>query len=177
MLSFLFRKFKSVSIQSSPLALFRSSGIIPIAGFMVRSPLMELLRDHLPDNRNRNAVAFKSHEIVTTLILGFFLGLTRTSHQKRHVANRPLLAMLFRHGKMPHFTTLRRYVSLHAPGLVEPLAKIMMAWTLHCIRKEIRSSGMRTITLDVDQTADFIYGHQEGAERGYNAEKRTEKVF
>jgi hypothetical protein len=53
----------------------------------------------------------------------------------------------------------------------------MFRHSIWVLKQEILSRCLKTITIDVDATASTIYGKQEGAEKGYNPEKRNAKCY
>jgi hypothetical protein len=53
----------------------------------------------------------------------------------------------------------------------------MFRYSLWVLKQEIHHRKLKTITIDIDATASTVYGTQEGAEKGYNPEKRNARCY
>ncbi|MBS3769979.1 MAG: transposase [Bacteroidales bacterium] len=56
-------------------------------------------------------------------------------------------------------------------------ARKLQAYALDKNSRWLRSSGLEKATLDGDSTVSMVYGHQEGAAKGFNEKKKGAKSY
>jgi hypothetical protein len=56
-------------------------------------------------------------------------------------------------------------------------ARTLQAYSLNKNSRWLRSSGLDEATLDADSTVSMVYGHQEGAAKGFNEKKKGAKSY
>lgn len=177
MLKTITRKIKPffVEIKKSRLHLIKSSGLIPIYNFILKSPLKDIIDEEFFDKRNQKLINYLVSEFILLILLKLIDGSIRLYHF-RHRVNDELFSRIFKAGKVPHFTTLIYFLKRNTHAHVY-LERIMFRYAIWALKQEIKSRSLKTITIDVDATASSIYGKQEGAEKGYNPEKRNNRCY
>lgn len=178
MLKTITRIFKPffVEIRKSKLRLIKSSGLLPIYNFILKSPLKEIIDDEFYDKRNQKLIQYLASEFLMSIFLKLIDGSIRLYHF-RHKVNDEMFSTLFKTGKVPHFTTLKYFLKRNISHAHVSLERILFRYSIWVLKQEIQSKSLKTITIDVDATASTIYGKQEGAEKGYNPEKRNAKCY
>ncbi len=178
MLKTITRKFKPffVEIRKSKLKIFKSSGLIPLYNFILKSPLKEIIDEEFHDLRNQSGIQYLVSEILLSTLLRLIDGSVRLYHF-RHNVNDNFFSKMFTAKTVPHFTTLIYFLKRNIAHAHLSLEKIMFRHSIWVLKQEILSRCLKTITIDVDATASTIYGKQEGAEKGYNPEKRNAKCY
>jgi len=168
------KKFKPffIKIKKSRLQLIKSSGLIPLYNFIVKSPLKEIIDEEFHDNRNQKFISYLVSEIIISILLRLIEGSIRLYHF-RNETNDNFFVKLFNVDKVPHFTTLIYFLKRNISTAHICLEKIMFRYALWILCQEIKSKNLKTITIDIDATASTLYGNQEGAEKGYNPEKKN----
>jgi hypothetical protein len=114
--------------------------------------------------RYRSPNAPKKRDVLGTALLGVLAGCSRYAHitaLRCDVVNPPLLGMT----KVVSEDAVRRGLKSAAGEAGEDW---MRRHLLHCVRPLLSEPWI----LDVDTTVKPLYGHQEGAEVGYNPSKR-----
>lgn len=136
-------------------------GIIPLLDYLEKILLTNHLETHLSVKKQGGIFSFAS--VMTTLILGRLLGLERVSHFE-DIEQETLLKRYFKWEKLPDYTTyyhdLQRF---HTVEDVEGLKQTNEKLTERVLAKQNR------VILDFDSSVNTVFGHQEGAEVGYNA--------
>ena len=178
MLKTITRKFKPffVEIRKSRLKIIKSSGLIPIYNFALKSPLKEIIDEEFYDRRNQKLIQYLVSEFILMILLRLIDGSIRLYHF-RHQVNNELFSKMFKTGTVPHFTTLIYFLKRNISHAHNYLGRIMLRYSIWILKQEIKRMSLKTITIDVDATASTIYGNQEGAEKGYNPEKRNRKCY
>jgi hypothetical protein len=178
MLKTITRKFKPffVEIRKSKLKIFKSSGLIPLYNFILKSPLKEIIDEEFHDLRNQSGIQYLVSELLLSTLLRLIDGSVRLYHF-RHNVNDNFFSKMFMAKTVPHFTTLIYFLKRNIAHAHLSLEKIMFRHSIWVLKQEILSRCLKTITIDVDATASTIYGKQEGAEKGYNPEKRNAKCY
>lgn len=178
MLKTLTRKFKPffVEIRKSRLRIFKSSGLIPLYNFILKSPLKEIIDEEFNDLRNQNGIQYLVSELLLSTLLRLIDGSVRLYHF-RHNVNDSFFSKMFTAKTVPHFTTLIYFLKRNITHAHLSLEKIMFRYSIWVLKQEIIKRDLKIITIDVDATASTIYGKQEGAEKGYNPEKRNAKCY
>ena len=178
MLKNITRKFKPffLEIRKSPLKIIKSSGLVPVYNFALKSPLKDIIDTEFYDKRNQKYITYLSSEFILSFLLRLIDGSVRLYHF-RHKVNNDFFAKLFRSETVPHFTTLIYFLKRNIGHAHYALERIMFRYSLWILVQEIKLQKLKTITIDVDATASTIYGGQEGAEKGYNPEKRNARCY
>lgn len=178
MLKTLTRKFKPffTEIHKSRLRIIKSSGLLTIYNFVLKSPLKEIIDEEFHDRRNQKLIRYFASEFLLSTILRLLDGSIRLFHF-RHRVNDEFLINLFHSNKVPHFTTLIYFLRRNVNHAHYALSKIMFRYSLWILKQEIQYRKLKTVTIDVDATASTVYGAQEGAEKGYNPEKRNARCY
>lgn len=178
MLKTITRIFKPffVEIRKSKLRLVKSSGLIPLYNFILKSPLKEIIDEEFFDRRNQKLIKYLVSEFMLSILLRLIDGSIRLYHF-RHNVNDEVFSRIFKTESVPHFTTLIYFLKRNISHAHVYLGRIMFRYSIWALKQEIRSQSLKTITIDVDATASTIYGKQEGAEKGYNPEKRNAKCY
>jgi len=178
MLKTITRKFKPffVSIQKSSLRIIKSSGLIPLYNFILKSPLKEIIDEEFIDHRNQSLIKYLTSEFIISIILRLIDGCIRLYHFRFEV-NDEFFKNIFKTGSVPHFTTLIYFLKRNIETAHICLEKIMYRYSIWVLVQEIKNNHLRTITIDVDATAGSVYGKQEGAKKGYNPERRNQPAY
>lgn len=163
-------------LEKSKLRIIKSSGLIPIYNFILKSPLKEIIDDEFSDRRNQKLIQYLVSEFLLSILLRLLDGSMRLYHF-RHKVNDDMISRLFKKGKVPHFTTLIYFLKRNISHAHVSIERILFRYSIWVLKQEIQNRSLRTITIDVDATASTIYGKQEGAEKGYNPEKRNAKCY
>ena len=112
--------------------------------------------------------------MVLCILMLLFIGFSRLWHFL-YVQLDPMLCAAFGVDKLPHATTLWRYLNSLGINQAQPLLKIQAAvrervWA-HCKLMH------ETIHIDIDTTVETVYGDQQGARKGHNTKHRGKKGF
>jgi hypothetical protein len=178
MLRTLSRKFKPifVRIKKSRLKIIKSSGLVPLYNFMLKTPLKEIIDEEFFDKRNQKLIKYLTSEFLLSIILRLIDGSIRLYHFRNKVNNN-FFTRLFETEEVPHFTTLIYFLKRNSLKAHEYLNRIMFQISIWILIQEIKTRNLKTITIDVDATAGSVYGKQEGVEKGYNPEKNGQTAY
>jgi hypothetical protein len=178
MLRTLSRKFKPifVKIKKSRLKIIKSSGLVPLYNFMLKTPLKEIIDEEFFDTRNQKLIKYLTNEFLISIILRLIDGSIRLYHFRNKVNNN-FFTKLFEIDKVPHFTTLIYFLKRNNYTAHKYLSTIMLRVSKWILIQEIKIKKLDTITIDIDATAGSVYGKQEGAEKGYNPEKKGQAAY
>ena len=106
---------------------------------------------------------YSAGRIVTVLLMAIIQGAKHVSHilQLSHDQG---LRKLWDWVRFPVETTVTRTLNLFGQGQVVKIADLNQN-----LRQQVWNRKWRgKVTLDLDSTVKTVYGHQEGAEKGYN---------
>ena len=137
-------------------------GLAHFTAFLGASGLFERLVADAPfDYTSPNTP--KVRDVVGTMVLGILLGYTRYLHLER-LRNDNVLPRLLDLTKIVSESSVRRALKKCAPGVLD-------AWLAGHSREVLEALLQYDWILDIDNTVKPLYGHQEGAEPGYNPAK------
>jgi hypothetical protein len=142
-------------------------GLVPFAAFQKQSGLLEALSESSPITRS-SPNATRVYDILCSFGLTVLCDGSRFTHANRIREDRAL-AELFGMNRVPGDDTIRRFLY----SLDIDKAK---TWINNSTRAIWNALPERFI-IDWDSTVQTKYGHQEGAEVGYNPSKRGRKSF
>ncbi|MCO5122379.1 MAG: IS1380 family transposase [Rhizobacter sp.] len=107
--------------------------------------------------------ASRARDVLGTLMLGILAGARRYAHIAGVRGDAVAAKALGLHGMVSE-DSVRRALSAMAPEASEP-------WMRDALMSSVREALGRPWVLDIDATIKPLYGHQEGAEIGYNPHK------
>ena len=118
--------------------IFRSCGLIPVANFMQRCGLTDLMSRRLRDSRHKRKVQFPLTDIITQIILQLIDGNKRIS-QFAQSPNVSLFKEWFG-GRCPHPTAILRALKANK-FLHMILAKILLRYSMNTLTEHCRKTG------------------------------------
>jgi hypothetical protein len=139
-----------------------------ILGFLETMRFNQALRT-LGLAKAENAI-FPTHRILQYLIIGWLLGCERLFHF-RSLQGDALVAHALG-GRVPHHTLLNKDL-LRLGKARDQLAPALRKLNIEIITPRLPGS----LILDLDSTVETVYGNQQGAEIGFNSQKRGRKSF
>lgn len=108
------------------------------------------------------------------MLLALFVGLGRI-RQMELIRCDPLITALLKLPKLPHFTTIWRFVGALRIWNTTQLLKLMKA-----LRERVWQGSrlvMKAATMDTDTSVETVYGDQQGARKGYNPKNKGKKSY
>jgi hypothetical protein len=169
-----------VSFESSDVNLTSQAGLIPVIHFLDSLSLLPHTKNLIPNNRGSNAI-YQLADIVQIAIVAFVAGATSLSGMIT-VWGDTILQRLAGWMKIPHeshFGRLWKEFQWPSVNALESLNHLMrkQAWG------KVMQQGMTYfwhlswMWIDVDSSVVPLYGHQEGAEKGYNPEHKGQLSY
>ncbi len=134
--------------------------------------MKEIIDEEFHDRRDQRLIDYLVSEFILLMLLQLIDGSIRMYHYRIRT-NDELFSKLFKADRVPHFTTLIYFLKRNISDAHVYLKRILFRYSLWILCQEIRRKDLKTITIDVDATASTLYENQEGAEKGYNPEKRN----
>jgi len=156
-----------VRLSSSNDALTPYGGIVPWSAFIARTEIVETLAKEVPIKR-RSPNAAPVYDILQSFMLTALCDGRRFRHVAR-LREDPTVNELLGMRNVVSDDTMRRFFAT-----IE--AKVAADWIAKA-SQPIWKALPETLILDWDSTVQTKYGHQEGAEVGYNPQKRGRKSF
>src|SRR5713226_7127172 len=154
---------RNLRVAADGVGLTQFGGVALIEQFFQRIHLPGALWRHVrfAQRNNRYSISESLQALIYPLILG--LGRIESTEPLRSNGVFHYLAGL---PGYPEATSLRRFLERFARAGRKPLVKLHDTWRAAMIRQSERA------ILDLDTTVLTVYGRQEGAEVGYNPQKR-----
>ena len=158
-------------VSFSEMNLTGNAGLVHLGRFAEKLGLAKMLRKVLTIQRGANA-EYQAADAILMLMMGVLAGIKHISHMVI-LRNDDVLRSLFRWEKFPDNTTFGRIFRLFSPRHCKELADVENM----ARRKVWTKKWFGNITLDMDSTVRGVYGSQEGAEKGYNPQKKGQKSY
>ncbi len=161
---------RALTFSARPDALTRYGGVYLLHRFFSVIGLKRAFAHdlHLVHRPTRYSIG----ELVLALLYPIILGLKRLEMTRLLRAN-GVFQFLTGISHYPDATTLRRFLIRTAPRLVPQLRAVHDAMRAHLAAHLER----QRFVFDLDSTVLVVYGHQEGAEVGYNPAKRGRRSY
>ena len=162
---------RSFHTQFTEKNLTGNAGLVQLGRFIDKLGLGKAIEDGLSIERGANA-RYSVVDAVLILALGVLAGAKHLSHLVI-LRYDPVLRKLFKWVQFPDETTFGRIFRLFSQKNCKELSDVESI-----VRKKVWSKKwFGKITLDMDSTVRGVYGNQQGAEKGYNPQKRGKKVI
>jgi len=162
---------KEVSIEMSRKKLTGNAGLVPVGKFVKKLGLASLFETRISIQRGANAV----YSVADTLLLTLLSVVAGGSHLS-HVGllrEDGLLRTIFEWGRFPVNTTLGRIFRRFTPKHCAELAEV----DRNARQKVWGRKWFPRLTLEFDSSVKGVFGHQEGAEKGFNPKKKGQRSY
>jgi hypothetical protein len=147
-------------------------GLLPMAALLEKLEFNTVIETTL--TVKRQARKFTIYQYVLAILIGLFFGLNRISHFAAIARDKMVLGILNVQA-LPHITSFWRFIRafhIFNEGQLLSVNHQMMGrvWQSANIK-------LTHITLDHDTTVNTLYGHQQGARKGYNPKHKGKKSY
>jgi len=160
---------KHVEIECTGKKLTGNAGLVPVGKLMKKLGLTQLFETHISIERGANAL-YSVANASMMVMLGVIAGAKHMSHlavlRGDHV-----LRSIFEWGQFPVDSSFGRLFRLFTPKHCAELAEVETA----ARRKVWGCKWFPRLTLEFDSTVRGVFGHQEGAAKGFNPKKKGQK--
>ena len=159
-------KIKTVNHSFKGSKITKYAGLNPIGKFLNRQKIYQRFNKAFP-TKFYNATKFSNAQILMAIVLASLSGINRM----KRIANftyDPLVQTLLSLSAAINENAISKALK----QLGQTGARKLQNFILLYNARQLKKSGLRSITLDADSTVSIAYGHQEGAEKGYNPIKK-----
>jgi hypothetical protein len=147
-------------------------GALPLLNYVKKLKVTKLFEEALTFFKGPNS-RYDLPQICVTQIVGRLLGKDRISHFEEIEKDKFLARELnFKKGKLPDTTTLYKDLDRF-----DSTNKIEMLKTVNDQVNNRQMNTQKTVILDFDSSVETVYGHQEGANAGYNPRNHGKASF
>ena len=147
------------------------SGINIISKFLNRQKITQDLSKLFP-TIFYNATKFSTIQILMSIIFASLAGINRISRIANFTQD-PLVKVNLRLKKAINEDAISSKLKM----LGQQGARMLQNFLLSYKSRQLKNSGLKTITLDADSTVSITYGKQEGAEKGFNTKKKGQNSY
>ena len=162
---------KKVRTHFSAKNLTSAAGLIPLYRLWHHLGGEDWINQNMGKLKHHNA-SYSVGRIITILILGYLRGAKHVSHLYL-LGLDSALRSLWDWLQYPVNTTITRTLARFGQEGVIKLADLSQ----HLRQQVWDRSWFGKVTLDLDSTVETVYGHQQGAEVGYNPTNRGKKSY
>jgi len=164
-------KIKVIKHSFSAGNLTKYSGLNIIGKYVNHQGIMRDLNKLFP-TVFYNATKFTNIQILMSIILASLSGINRISRIANFTKD-PLVQTLLNLEKPIN----ENAISNGLKQLGQKGARLLQEYLLKYNSKQLKNTGLKSITLDADSTVSITYGNQEGAEKGFNTTKKGAKSY
>ena len=166
-------KFKSKNIKHSftGTMLTRYAGLSPLMNYLNKIKSGQELNELFPTIMH-NATKFTTAQIMMSIVLASFSGMNRLIKIANFTCDALVMALLGLDKELNKDVISTRLKELGQRG-----AFLLHEFELSLTKKWLEFSQLTQITIDADSTVSTVYGHQEGAAKGYNNQKKGAKSY
>ncbi len=162
---------KTFTVEFTEKNLTRNAGLVHIGRFAEKLGLQRMLEQYITIERGANA-RYAPADAVMKLIMGVLAGARHMSDLKILRVDK-IIRTLFEWERFPDNRTFGRVFRLFNHVHCNELSEVEIR-----ARKKVWSKKwFGRITLDLDSTVKGVNGSQQGAEKGYNPQKKGQKSY
>ncbi len=160
-----------VKVEFTEKNLTGNAGLIHFGRFIKKLNLHEILSKHISITRASNA-DYQVADVVVMLVLGVLTGVWHMSHMTI-LRTDQVIRSLFNWKQFPDDSTLGRIFKLFSHSSCCKLSEVEDK-----VRRKVwKKKWVGRVTLDFDSSVRGVFGSQEGAEAGYNPNKKGQKSY
>ncbi|HOA81970.1 MAG TPA: IS1380 family transposase [Defluviitaleaceae bacterium] len=163
-----FIRFESVKTQSSFSAerLTQYGGLSVLFKFIEKCDIPSLFDDLFPTFKH-NATKYSTTQVLLSFLCSALCGVKRISNIETFTKDVLIKTILGLKKHIDEDTLSKRISSLGQKGAI-----LLHERLLTFNKSYLDSLSLQRITLDLDSTEQTVYGHQDGAAKGYNPHKK-----
>ena len=162
---------KTFTVEFTEKNLTRNAGLVHIGRFAEKLGLQRMLEQYITIERGANA-RYTPADAVMKLVMGVLAGARHMSDLKILRVDK-IIRTLFEWERFPDNRTFGRVFRLFNHVHCNELSEVEIR-----ARKKVWSKKwFGRITLDLDSTVKGVNGSQQGAEKGYNPQKKGQKSY
>lgn len=174
------RKQPKVTTEMNGKGLTVHAGLLPVLTFMGKLLFRERIHEAVHKERGANA-QYEFTDIVQMVVIGLIAGATSMVQVVKVWAD-DVLRKMAGWEEVPVDTTIGRIMKMVGKGDIVELTGAIHKFRGKVWKRAIRSgqklrSALSEMWIDVDSTVSGVYGDQEGAEVGYNPDKKGQKAY
>ena len=147
------------------------SGLSSVSDYLTHFGLYSTIERYFPTTVH-SATKLLNVQLISGIIFACFCGIYRMSKISAFMHDVLVSKLLRLKGGFEDSNLKTRLSQLGQQG-----ANTLLEMGLAISRKCISKSGLTRITLDCDSTEQTVFGHQQGAEKGYNPANRGKKCY
>lgn len=166
-------KFKSKNTKTSfsGKKLTKHAGLSPIMKYINKLNLSQELNELFPTELH-NATKFSNAQVLLAVVLASFVGINRFVQIAMFTYDSLVLALLGLATGLNKDVINVRLKALGQAGAIK-----LQEHLFNLTTKWVEKSHLTSITLDVDSSVKTVYGNQQGAQVGFNSQKRGAKSY
>ena len=164
-------KIKVIKQSFSGGNITRYSGINVVAKYLKREKTGQKLNELFPTEWY-NSTKFGKVQILMSIILSSLAGINRISRIANFTQD-PLVQVNLRLQKAINENAISGILKKLGQTGARKLQQFLLSYKSRLLKK----SGLTHITFDADSTVSIVYGNQEGAEKGFNSQKKGAKSY
>jgi len=142
------------------------SGLVTVFCYIKKTSI-DVFLSKLNSDKIANALKFSTQQILLSVLLANLCGLCRKINIEKFTED-PLVSHLLGLSKRIDEDTIKQRLQQLGESGAHTLHELMLSISRNFIKK----TGLKRITIDCDSTVKTVYGHQEGASKGYNPHKK-----
>lgn len=174
-------KKPEIRIEATAKGMTVNAGLVPVLRFMNAIRLDRIIADKVstPD-RGANA-EYSFSDVIQMTICGQIAGATALEHVSK-ICSDEIVSRCAGWDKVPHATNIGRIIKLVREQNIHELESVVpqlrnKVWTRLVRNGHKLASAVSHAIIDMDSTVQGVYGHQEGAEKGYNPHKKGQLAY
>lgn len=166
-------KFQTKNVKTSFTGgnITKYAGLSPIMKYLNKQKLGKQLNKLFPTSKH-NATKFSIVQIIMTVILASLSGINRISRISNFSSDPLVMALIGLKKRINPSAISKCFKCMSEKG-----ARLLQEFSLNNTKEFILKSKIEYITIDCDSTVFTVFGHQEGAEKGYNPHKKGAKSY
>jgi len=162
---------KAIKVEFTEKNLTGNAGLVHFGRFIDKLNLHERLNSHLSITRASNA-DYQAADVVVILVLGVLAGVKHMSHMAI-LGMDSAIRTIFGWKIFPVASTFSRIFKLFTHKHCKELSEVEDE-----IRRLVwKKKWFGRITIDLDSSVRGVFGTQEGAEKGYNPNKKGQRSY
>jgi hypothetical protein len=148
------------------------AGLTEIWEYINNTGLLWLLGKEFPTLATSNASKILDIQVFMSIVLANLSGINRLSHIEKFTKDPLMREILKREKGIDEDSFKLHLIHLGMSGAFR-LQERLFDFT----QKSVKKCGLSRITIDCDSTEEEVFGHQEGAEKGYSPKNKGAKIY
>lgn len=174
-------KKPEIKVEATAKGMTVNAGLVPVLKFMDALLLEKMIADRVSTPARAANADYSFSNVVQMTVCAQIAGAKALEHVSK-ICGDEIISRCAGWKKVPHATSFGRIIKSIRERNISEMESLIPKLRNKVWKRMVRSGrklacAMTEMIIDMDSTVQGVYGHQEGAQKGYNPHKKGQRAY